>query len=89
MTAAEQKVLRLAILRWCQGRGITLALAVTYARGEGFIGANLAGAVKQELEYLCDPAKGLLRAVASPAEPNDPRYQITAAGRDLLTSEEA
>ena len=86
MNAAEQKILRLALLRWCQGRGITLALAVTYARGEGFRGRDLEDTVRAELAYLSDPAKGLLRAVVSPAEPNDPKYQITAAGRDLLTS---
>lgn len=87
MNAADQKTLRLSILRWCQRKGISRALVLAYARGEGFRGRDLEDDVRAELDFLSDPAVGLIRAEVSPVEPNDPLYKITAAGRNELTSQ--
>lgn len=88
MNAADKKNLRMALLRWCQGRGITRSLALTYARNEGFRGHDLPEMIEDALKYMAHPTKGLVEVIANPAEPNDPRYHTTPSGEDVLTGEE-
>ena len=89
MNANQREQLRLSLLRFLDanaGRRTSLALLTQYAKSEGR--PALSGdEVKAELFYLRD--KGLVAASAKVISPENPAFDITAAGRDAYAEFQA
>jgi hypothetical protein len=88
MNAAEREQLRLSLLRYLGDNptrfGFTAALLLQMARNEGHQ-VDKAG-VAAELQYLAD--KQLVALSEKTISPENRAWRITAAGRDLLATNE-
>ena len=76
--------MRLSLLRYGLG-SFTVGLAHQYLSSEGHHGITRED-VQAEINYLCDPAKGLMREHAKAISPEVAKYSTTAAGWDFLAT---
>lgn len=88
MTAFQREQLRLSLLRYLDLNparwGLSTALLWQCVLSEG--SKATADEIDQELAYLADPSKGLIVRVVKMISPENPSWNITAAGRDYLAS---
>jgi hypothetical protein len=82
VTPEQREQIRLSLLRYGLG-SFTVGLARQYLASEGFRGLSKEE-VQAEINYLCDPAKGLLRANSKLISPEVATYSTTATGSDFL-----
>ena len=82
LTSEQREQVRLSLLRYGLG-SFTLGLARQYLASEGWREVTKAE-VQGEINYLCDPQKGLLRENSKLISPEVATYSTTANGRDYL-----
>lgn len=81
-TPEQREQIRLSLLRYGLG-SFTVGLARQYLASEGFRGLTREQ-VQAEINYLADPAKGLLAPNSKLISPEVATYSTTANGRDYL-----
>jgi hypothetical protein len=82
LTPQQREQVRYSLLRYGLGY-MTTGLAHQYLVSEGHRGIAREQ-VQQEINYLCDPEKGLMRENTKLVSPEMATYSTTALGRDLL-----
>ena len=85
MDPALREQLRINLLRQLEAAGplgFTEAALLSGARTQGYPVTETD--VRRELEYLADPAKGLVTVPPKLMSPEMRRYKITSPGRDWL-----
>lgn len=82
LTPEQREQVRLSLLRYGLG-SFTSRLARQNLTSEGFRGLTQQE-VQAEINYLCDPQKGLLVQIGKLISPEVCSYTTTATGRDYL-----
>ena len=82
LNSQQREQVRLCLLRYGLSP-VSLNLATSYLKAEGFTTITK-DQVKQEMEYLADPAKGFIRECAQAVSPENTLWKTTATGRDYL-----
>lgn len=86
ISAEDLKQIRLSLLRYgLRLRGITLGVATSYLRAEGFMVDR--DQVALEIKYLAGPGKELLAEVKQLVSPDMKSWETTPAGRDYLAEQ--
>lgn len=90
MTANQREQVRLSILRYLNSAGfpgLGTGILLAALRNEGLRPLTQEQLV-DELQYLADPAKGLIASAGKLVSPENNRWCITATGRDFVAEQE-